>query len=112
MSGIIHPYPNYPSVTAVNPLLVGSITNISNNGAVSSGISSSAAMSNMRGLTLTSTPPIINTPKHAINIDELYEDLIAIKQIMIELAKDENLMERNSIVRDILSTWLIKGLSK
>jgi len=28
------------------------------------------------------------------------------------MAKDEDLMERNGVIRDILSTWLIKGLSK
>lgn len=63
-------------------------------------------------LYITSDPPVMRTNKHSINIDEFYEDLIAIKQIMIEMAKDENLMERNSIIRDILATWLIKGLSK
>lgn len=63
-------------------------------------------------ITISSETPILHTNKHSINIDEFYEDLIAIKQIMIEMAKDEDLMERNGVIRDILSTWLIKGLSK
>lgn len=56
--------------------------------------------------------PTISTNKHTIDVDELYEDVLAIKQILIELAKDENLLERNGVIRDILSGWLIKGLSK
>ena len=114
----------FPGFGAVpSPNLSGSIT-ISNGGAVgantaassyyTNGVISSSGISTMQpsSLTIASDPPILNTNKHSINIDEFYEDLIAIKQIMIEMAKDEDLMERNGVIRDILSTWLIKGLSK
>jgi hypothetical protein len=110
-----------PGVGAVPPQ--STTINISNNAIAGGAIGASnifsvnnsgSVMGTMRpsSLSITSDPPILSTNKHNINIDEFYEDLIAIKQIMIEMAKDEDLMERNGIIRDILSTWLIKGLSK
>ena len=114
----------FPGFGAVPPAMpIGSIT-ISNGGAVgantvassyyTNGVISGSGISTMQpsSLTIATDPSILNTNKHSINIDEFYEDLIAIKQIMIEMAKDEDLMERNAVIRDILSTWLIKGLSK
>jgi len=110
---------SFPGFGAVPP--AGSIT-ISNGGIANGAIANGAIGSNYytvqsssmnpSALNITNSPPILSTNKHNINIDEFYEDLIAIKQIMIEMAKDEDLMERNGIIRDILSTWLIKGLSK
>lgn len=110
-----------PGFGAVPPL---STTIVSNGGIANGAIGASNifSVSNSGGvmgtirpsssLTIASETPILHTNKHSINIDEFYEDLIAIKQIMIEMAKDEDLMERNAVIRDILSTWLIKGLSK
>jgi hypothetical protein len=63
-------------------------------------------------ISISGVEPTISTDKHKVNIDDLYEDIQSIKQIMIELAKDEDLMERSTVIRDILSDWLIKGLSK
>jgi hypothetical protein len=63
-------------------------------------------------ISISGVEPTISTDKHKVNIDDLYEDILSIKQIMIELAKDEDLMERSTVIRDILSDWLIKGLSK
>lgn len=68
--------------------------------------------SSLPGISIKNSDPTIHTDKHKINIDEMYEDVLAVKQILIELAKDENLLERNGVIRDILSGWLIKGLSK
>lgn len=64
------------------------------------------------GISIKNAEPTIHTDKHKINIDEMYEDVLAVKQILIELAKDDDLLERNGVIRDILSGWLIKGLSK
>jgi hypothetical protein len=108
-----------PGFGAVPPAMpIGSITTIStgtNGGFASNYAISGSNLNTIRpssSLTIASETPILHTNKHSINIDEFYEDLIAIKQIMIEMAKDEDLMERNAVIRDILSTWLIKGLSK
>ena len=115
---------SFPGFGAVPPALPGGSITISNGGAVgantiansyfANGVIGSSGIGTLHpsSLTIASDPPILNTNKHSINIDEFYEDLIAIKQIMIEMAKDEDLMERNAVIRDILSTWLIKGLSK
>ena len=115
---------SFPGFGAVPPALPGGSITISNGGAVgantvassyyTNGVISGSGIGTIKptGISITSDPPILSTNKHSINIDEFYEDLIAIKQIMIEMAKDEDLMERNAVIRDILSTWLIKGLSK
>ena len=106
---------SFPGFGAVPPLTTG-VATISSAGAsnIFTVSNSGSIMGTMKpsSLNITNDPPILSTNKHNINIDEFYEDLIAIKQIMIEMAKDEDLMERNSVIRDILSTWLIKGLSK
>ena len=106
---------SFPGYGAVPPQ---STINVSNGAGVANNSFSIANSGSITGtmkpssLNITNDPPILSTNKHNINIDEFYEDLVAIKQIMIEMAKDEDLMERNSVIRDILSTWLIKGLSK
>jgi len=73
---------------------------------------SSITVPNHASITMKGDAPTITTDKHEIDVNELYEDVGAIKKIMIELANDENLMERNAVIREILGDWLIKGLSK
>ncbi len=55
---------------------------------------------------------LIETTKHEIDVDKLYEDVKDLKQVLVALANDSDLLERNPIIRDILAEWLIKGLSK
>lgn len=79
---------------------------------VSTGLNTNTVPEPAEGLTLGGDNPIVNTDKHKINVDAFYEDVLAIKQILIELAKDEDLMNRNVVIRDILSEWMIRGLKK
>lgn len=58
------------------------------------------------------TDSYIEGTENDIEFQSVKDDIIAIKKILIELANDENLLERNVIIRDILSEWLIKGLKK
>jgi hypothetical protein len=55
---------------------------------------------------------MIETSKHDIDVDKLYEDVKDLKQVLVALANDSDLLERNPIIRDILADWLIKGLTK
>lgn len=86
---------------------------VSGTTSVSTGVNTNTMPGSMEGsIYLGTDTPTINTDKHKINVDAFYEDVLAIKQILIELAKDEDLMNRNVVIRDILSEWMIRGLKK
>lgn len=52
------------------------------------------------------------TDKHNVNWDELVDDIKSIKHAFILMYQNEELMKAHPEIQDMLSDWLIKGLSK
>jgi len=52
------------------------------------------------------------TEKHNVNWDELIDDINSIKRAFLAMNANDELMEKYPEIRDMLSEWLIRGLSK
>jgi hypothetical protein len=102
------------SISITQPGGVGNIT-LSNNYAyntIANGTITAGKLSGTINIKSDGDRALIETTKHEIDVDKLYEDVKDLKQVLVALANDSDLLERNPIIRDILAEWLIKGLSK
>lgn len=55
---------------------------------------------------------VFKTEKHSVNWDELIDDIKSIKRAFMIMSNNDELMKKYPEINDMLSDWLIRGLSK